>query len=75
VAIGAHDNKIGGESGSLREKQLPYLLSAGRHASYLHVHTVTRQMTRDVRSRLFAVTRCVALMIYDQNLDRLGLHK
>jgi hypothetical protein len=75
VAIGAHDNKIGGKNGSLREKKVPHLFTAGRQASYLHVHTVARQMTRDIRSRLLAVTRCVAIMIYDQDLNRLGLYK
>src|SRR6267143_2111621 len=36
---------------------------------------VTRQVARDVRPRLLAVTLRAALMVDDQDFDRLGLHK
>ena len=72
MAIGAHDNEIGTESGSLRQKKVTHLFSAGRQASYLHVHTVTRQVARDVGPWLLAVTRRVALMVDHQDFDRLG---
>src|SRR5580704_2604095 len=75
VAIGAHDEEISAESGSLRQQKLTHVFSAGRQALYFHLRVVTRQVAGDVRPRLLAVTRPVALMIDDQDLDRLGLHK
>jgi hypothetical protein len=75
VAISAHDNEIGAESGSLRQKKVTHLFSVGRQSSYLHVRTVTRQVARDVRPRLLAVTRRLALMVDHQDFDRLGPHK
>jgi len=55
VAIGAHNHEIGSESASLRQKKPTHLFTAGRQASYLHVHTVTHQVARNVRARLLAV--------------------
>jgi len=42
---------------------------------YLHVCTMTRQVARDVRPRLLAMTGSIAFMVDDQDFDRLGLHK
>jgi hypothetical protein len=39
------------------------------------IPTVTRQVARDVWSRLLARTLRAALMVNDQDLDRLGLRK
>jgi len=36
---------------------------------------VTRQVERDVRSRLLAVARKVAVTVHDQDLNRIGPHK
>jgi hypothetical protein len=74
VAVGTHDNEIGAESGSLRQQKATHVFSAGRQAAYLHVRAVTRQVARDIRPRLFAVTG-MTLMVDDQHFDRLGPHK
>jgi hypothetical protein len=36
---------------------------------------LTSQVARDVRSRLLAVARKVAVAVHDQDLDRIGPHK
>src|SRR5467141_10449 len=54
VAVGAHDEEIGAERGGVREQNAAHVLAAGRQASYLQVRVVTRQVSRDVRSRLLA---------------------
>jgi hypothetical protein len=63
VAVGAHDEQIGTESGGLRQQQATHIVSAGREAPYLHLRTVTRQVARDVRPWLLAVTFRAALMM------------
>jgi hypothetical protein len=65
MAIGAHDEEIGAESGSLRQQKVANVFAVGRQGSYLHMRAVTRQVARDVRPRLLAVTRLVALMVDD----------
>ena len=74
VAVGAHDEEVDAESGSLRQQQTTHVFSVGCQASYVHSRTVTRQVARDVRPWLLAVTR-MTLMFDNQDLDRLGLHK
>jgi hypothetical protein len=65
VPIGAHDEEIGAESGGLRQQQATHVLSARRRASYLYMRAVTRQVARDVRPWLLAVTFRAALMVDD----------
>src|SRR5260370_26792264 len=65
VTIGAHDEEIGAESGGLRQQQATHIFSAGCEASYLDMRAVTRQVARDVRPWVLAVTFRAALMVDD----------
>jgi hypothetical protein len=75
VTIGAHDDEIGAEGQCLRQQKVPHAMSSGRQTPYLHLRAVTCQVACDVRPRLLPVTRSVALMVNDQDLDRVGPHK
>src|SRR5258708_8739065 len=75
VPIGAHHEQIGAESGGLRQQQATHVLSARRHASYLYMRAVTRQVARDVLPRFLTVALRAALMVDDQDLDRVGLDR
>src|SRR5882672_607463 len=75
VPVGTHYEEIRAERGRLRQQETAHVFAAGRQASYFHSRTVTRQVARDVRSRLLAVIRPVALRVDDQYLDRRGPHK
>src|SRR5437899_1180949 len=55
MAIGAHDDEIGAESGSLRQQKVAHLFAAGGQASYFHLCAVTRQVARLDALELYAV--------------------
>src|ERR1700682_1687840 len=47
VAIRAHNQEIGAESGGPRKQQAAYLLAVGRYAVFPHVRPMVSQVTRD----------------------------
>ena len=75
MAVGAHDDEIGPEGGGTGQKEATHVLAAGGQPSHFHPDAVTNQVARDVRSRLLAVARKVAVTVHDQGLNRIGPHK
>ena len=72
VAVGAHDDEIGAEGGGTGQQEATHVLAAGGQSSHLHPDAVTSQVACDVRSRLLAVARKVAVTVHDQDLNRIG---
>jgi hypothetical protein len=65
VAVCAHDDEIGPEGRGTGQQKATHVLAAGGQPPHFRLGAVTSQVARDVRSRLLAVARKVAVTVHD----------